>query len=71
MTTSPYLIATTAAAGSTATVRGIFYAFSTFVMKGLDRTGPVVAITAMRGINAQAQTNVPFLVLSLGRRCWL
>ena len=66
MATSPYLIATTAAAVSTAAVGGIFYAFSTFVMKGLDRTRPLEALTAMRGINAEAQANAPFLVLFLG-----
>lgn len=64
--TSPYLIATTAAAVCTATVGGIFYAFSTFVMKGLDRTEPAEALTAMRGINAEAQANAPFLVLFVG-----
>jgi uncharacterized membrane protein len=69
MTTSPYLvstIATTAAAVSTATVGGVFYAFSTFVMKGLDRTEPVEALTAMRGINAEAQANAAFLLLFVG-----
>jgi uncharacterized membrane protein len=66
MTSSPYLIATTVAAVSTATVGGVFYAFSTFVMKGLDRTQPVEALTAMRGINAEAQANAPFLLLFVG-----
>lgn len=66
MTTSPYLIATTVAAVSTAAVGGIFYAFSTFVMKGLDRTEPAEALTAMRGINAEAQANAPFLALFVG-----
>lgn len=66
MTTNPYVIATTAAAVSTATVGGIFYAFSTFVMKGLDRTEPVEALTAMRGINSEAQANAPFLILFIG-----
>ncbi|MET4427935.1 putative membrane protein [Mycolicibacterium sp. 624] len=66
MSTSPYVIATTAAAVSTAAVGGLFYAFSTFVMKGLDRTEPVEAITAMRGMNAEAQANAPFLMLFVG-----
>jgi uncharacterized membrane protein len=66
MTTSPYLIATAAAAVSSAAVGGLFYAFSTFVMRGLDRTAPTDAITAMRGINAEAQANAPFLILFLG-----
>ncbi len=38
------------------------YVFSTFVMRGLDRTGPVDAITAMRGINAEANANPVFLL---------
>ena len=66
MSTSPDVIATTAAAVSTAAVGGLFYAFSTFVMKGLDRTEPVEAITAMRGMNAEAQANAPFLMLFVG-----
>ena len=66
MTTSPYLIAVAAAAVTSAAVGGLFYAFSTFVMTGLDRTEPAEAITAMRGINAEAQTNAPFLALFAG-----
>ena len=66
MTMSPYLIAATAAAVSSAAVGGLLYAFSTFVMKGLDRTAPTDAITAMRGINAEAQANAPFLTLFVG-----
>ena len=66
MTTSPYLIATSAAAVSTAVAGGVFYAFSTFVMRGLDRTPPAAAITAMRGLNAEAQPNAPFLALVVG-----
>lgn len=38
------------------------YVFSTFVMRGLDRTGPLAAITAMRGINAEANANPAFLL---------
>jgi len=64
--TSPFLIAATASAIVTAATGGLFYAFSTFVMRGLDRTEPLDAITAMRGMNAEAQTNVPFLALFLG-----
>jgi uncharacterized membrane protein len=66
MSISPYLIATTAAAVSTATLGGVFYAFSTFVMRGLDRTEPTESITAMRGLNAEAPVNAPFLVLFVG-----
>src|SRR5712672_149437 len=39
---------------------------STFVMRGLDRTGPVAAITAMRGINAEANSNPAFLLAYFG-----
>lgn len=66
MTTSPVLILATTAAVGSAAVGGLFYAFSTFVMRGLDRTEPTDAITAMRGINAEAQSNAPFLALFLG-----
>jgi uncharacterized membrane protein len=66
MTTSPYLIATTTAAVSTAVVGGIYYAFSTLVMKGLDRAEPGEAISAMRGMNAEAPANAPFLTLFVG-----
>jgi uncharacterized membrane protein len=64
--TSPYAIAVSAAAVSSAAVGGLFYAFSTFVMRGLDRAQPVEAIAGMRGINTEAQTNVAFLTLFIG-----
>lgn len=63
---SPFCVAAALTAVTAAAVGGVFYAFSTFVMRGLDRTGPVDAITAMRGINAEAQANVAFLALFLG-----
>jgi uncharacterized membrane protein len=66
MNTSPLVILTTVTAIGSAAVGGLFYAFSTLVMKGLDRTDPVDAITAMRGINAEAQANAPFLLMFLG-----
>lgn len=66
MSTSPYVIATAAAAVSTAAVGGIFYAFSTFVMRGMDRIEPAEAIAALRGMNAEANANAPFLVLLMG-----
>ncbi|MET0900959.1 MAG: anthrone oxygenase family protein [Mycobacterium sp.] len=66
MSTNPVLILTTTAALGAAAVGGLFYAFSTFTMRGLSRTDPHDAITAMRGINAEAQANAPFLVLFLG-----
>lgn len=64
VSTNSYVVAS--AALLSAAVGGLFYAFSTFVMKGLDRTPPVAALTAMRGINAQAQANAPFLILFAG-----
>lgn len=66
MTISPVVALTAAAALGSAASGGIFYVFSTFVMRGLDRTGPVAAITAMRGMNAEANTNAPFLLFLLG-----
>ncbi|WP_244438637.1 anthrone oxygenase family protein [Mycolicibacterium septicum] len=66
MTISPVVVLTAAAALGSAAAGGIFYAFSTFVMRGLDRTGPVDAVTAMRGMNAEANTNAPFLLFLLG-----
>lgn len=64
--TSPVLVLTLVTAVASAAVGGLFYAFSTFVMRGLDRTDPAKAAAAMRGINAEAQANAPFLVLFLG-----
>lgn len=64
--TSPVFVLTLVTAVASAAVGGLFYAFSTFVMRGLDRTDPTEAATAMRGINAEAQANAPFLVLFLG-----
>jgi uncharacterized membrane protein len=66
MNISPVVVLTTVAAIGSAAVGGIFYAFSTFVLKGLDRTQPAEAITAMRGINAEAPVNAPFLAMLLG-----
>lgn len=63
---SPVVILTTVAAIASAAAAGMMYVFSTFVMRGLDRTGPVDAITAMRGINVEADTNAPFLIAFLG-----
>jgi uncharacterized membrane protein len=37
-----------------ATVAGLFYAFSSFVMAGLDQRSPATAIAAMQGINITA-----------------
>jgi uncharacterized membrane protein len=66
MNTSPFVILTSVAAILSAVAAGMMYAFSTFVMRGLDRTGPVDAITAMRGINAEANSNPAFLLAYFG-----
>jgi uncharacterized membrane protein len=62
MDTSPVVIVTSLAALACAAAGGMMYVFSTFLMDGLDRTGPVDAITAMRGINAEANSNPVFLL---------
>jgi uncharacterized membrane protein len=66
MNTSPFVILTSIAALLSAAAAGMMYVFSTFVMHGLDRTGPVEAITAMRGINAEANSNPAFLLAYFG-----
>jgi len=63
---SPFVILTSITAIASAAAGGMMYVFSTFVMQGLDRTGPVEAITAMRGINAEANASAPFLLAYLG-----
>jgi uncharacterized membrane protein len=62
MNASPFVILTSIAALFSAAAGGMMYVFSTFVMRGLDRTGPVDAITAMRGINAEANSTPVFLL---------
>src|ERR1700754_2021579 len=66
MNMSPVVILTSLAAIASAAAAGMMYVFSTFVMRGLDRTGPVNAITAMRGINVDANSNGPFLLAYFG-----
>jgi uncharacterized membrane protein len=66
MNISPVVILTIIAAISGAAAAGMMYVFSTFVMHGLDRTGPVQAITAMRGINAAATSSPAFLLVYFG-----
>ena len=63
---SPFVILTSLAAIAAAAAGGMMYVFSTFVMRGLDRTGPVEAITAMRGINVEANSNPAFLLAYFG-----
>jgi uncharacterized membrane protein len=66
MNMSPVVVVTSIAAVLSAVAAGMMYVFSTFVMRGLDRTGPVDAISAMRGMNAEANTNAPFLLTYFG-----
>lgn len=66
MNFSPVVLLTAVAALASAAVGGIFYAFSTFVMRGLNRTGPAEAFIAMRGINAEANANPAFLLFFIG-----
>ncbi|HEX2285821.1 MAG TPA: anthrone oxygenase family protein [Mycobacterium sp.] len=66
MNTSPFVILTSLAALTAAAAGGMMYVFSTFVMRGLDRTGPVEAITAMRGINVEANSSPAFLLPYFG-----
>ena len=66
MNLSPFAVLTSLAALAAAAASGMMYVFSTFVMRGLDRTGPVEAVTAMRGINVVANSNPPFLLAYFG-----
>jgi uncharacterized membrane protein len=59
---NPFVILTTIAAIASAAAGGMMYVFSTFVMRGLDRTGPLNAIIAMRGMNAEANASPAFLL---------
>jgi len=63
---SPFVVLTSLAALAAAAAGGMMYVFSTFVMRGLDRTGPIEAITAMRGINDVANSNPAFLLAYFG-----
>lgn len=62
MNTSPVVALTSLAALASAAGGGMMYVFSTMVMRGLDRPGPVEALTAMRGINAEANASPAFLL---------
>ena len=50
----PTFALTFVAALGCALAAGVFYAFSTFVMAGLDRSSPGTAVAAMQGINRAA-----------------
>jgi uncharacterized membrane protein len=62
MNMSPLVILTSLAAIASAAAGGMMYVFSTFVMRGFDRLEPVEAITAMRAINVEANSNPAFLL---------
>jgi uncharacterized membrane protein len=66
MNMSPFVALTSLAAIAAAAAAGMMYVFSTFAMRGLDRTGPVEAITAMRGMNVEANSNPAFLLAYFG-----
>jgi uncharacterized membrane protein len=66
MNMNPFVVVTALAAIAAAAAGGMMYVFSTFVMRGLDRTGPLDAITAMRGINVEANSNPAFLLAYFG-----
>jgi uncharacterized membrane protein len=66
MNSSPVVVLTIIAGITNAAAAGMMHVFSTFVMRGLDRIGPVQAITAMRGINAVANTSRAFLLVYFG-----
>ena len=66
MNSSPFVVLTSLAALASAAAGGMMYVFSTFTMRGLNRTGPVEAITAMRGINVEANSNPAFLLAYFG-----
>lgn len=66
MNANPLVILTSIAALGSAAAGGMMYVFSTFVMRGLDRMEPVGAITAMRGLNTEANSSPAFLLAYLG-----
>jgi uncharacterized membrane protein len=66
MRISPFVTLTSITVIANAAAGGMMYVFSTFVMQGLNRTGAVEAITAMRGINVEANASGPFLLAYLG-----
>jgi uncharacterized membrane protein len=54
-----------AAALGSALAAGVFFAFSTFVMSGLDRAEPATAVAAMQGIN-RAAPGPPLMAVLFG-----
>jgi uncharacterized membrane protein len=59
-----YLLTVLAALGS-AIVGGAMYAFSAFIMSGLDRATPSQAVGAMNGLNVTA-VRAPFMIPFIG-----
>lgn len=59
-----YLLTVLAALGS-AIVGGAMYAFSSFIMSGLDRATPSEAVAAMNGMNVTA-VRAPFMIPFIG-----
>jgi uncharacterized membrane protein len=59
------LTVTAIAAIGSAVNGGVFFAFSTFVMDGINRLSPAESIRAMQGINVSAP-RPPFMALFLG-----
>ena len=59
------LTVTAVAAIASAVNGGVFFAFSTFVMDGINRLSPAASIRAMQGINVSAP-RPPFMALFLG-----
>ena len=64
MSRTIYLLTALAALGS-AVMGGAFYAFSSFVMSGLDRATPNQAVAAMNGLNVTA-VRAPFMLPFIG-----
>lgn len=65
MTSRLLLVLTTTGAVGAGLVGGVFFAFSTFVMGGLDRLPPKEGLKAMQAINVAAPTP-PFMALLFG-----
>ena len=59
-----YLLTILAALGS-AIIGGAMYAFSSFIMSGLDRATPSHAVAAMNGLNVTA-VRAPFMIPFIG-----
>jgi uncharacterized membrane protein len=64
MARSIYLVTALAALGS-AIIGGAMYAFSSFIMSGLDRATPSQAVAAMNGLNVTAVRG-PFMIPFIG-----